>query len=68
MVYHGELHAKMNPVGQIKVELSQNGGAYVNNEKVESLDVSVNDLKLKFNDIIILRSGKKNYHLIKLLN
>lgn len=53
--------------GEIK-RLIQNGGAYVNNEKVESLDVSVNDLKLKFNDIIILRSGKKNYHLIKLLN
>lgn len=34
MVYHGELHAKMNPVGQIKVQLSQNGGAYIQSYNV----------------------------------
>lgn len=34
MVYHGELHAKMNPVGQIKVQLSQNGGVYVQSYNV----------------------------------
>ena len=53
--------------GEIK-RLIQNGGAYVNNEKLGSVDTKLNDIKLQFKDIVILRSGKKNYHLIKLSN
>ena len=53
--------------GEIK-RLIQNGGAYINNEKLGSVDTKLNDIKLQFKDIVILRSGKKNYHLIKLSN
>ena len=51
--------------GEIK-RLIQNGGAYINNQKLGSPDSKLSDIKLQFNNIVILRSGKKSYHLIKI--
>ncbi len=50
--------------GEVK-RLIQNGGAYINNEKIENIDIKISDIKTKFSSFIILRSGKKNYHLVK---
>lgn len=50
--------------GEVK-RLIQNGGAYINNQKINNVDFNLNDLSIKFNNILLLRSGKKNYHLVK---
>ena len=46
--------------------LVQGGGIYVDNERVSSETVKVSETKLLEKGFIVLRSGKKNYHLVKL--
>jgi len=41
------------------------GGLYINNKRVTSVDIILNKELLVSEHIIILRSGKKNYHLLK---
>lgn len=46
-------------------DLIKNGGAYVNNQKVESLDYALTRDSLASESVLILRSGKKKYHLVR---
>ena len=46
-------------------DLIKNGGAYVNNQKVESLDYVLTRDSLASESVLILRSGKKKYHLVR---
>jgi len=46
-------------------KLIKNGGAYVNNRKIDALDFTLTPKELASESILILRSGKKNYHLIR---
>jgi len=48
--------------------LVSNGGAYLNNEKVTDVDFSVTTAQLATPSTILLRSGKKNYHLIRVVD
>jgi tyrosyl-tRNA synthetase len=41
------------------------GGAYVNNKRVESVDAVLNTAHLAGESVMVLRSGKKNYALLK---
>jgi len=45
-------------------KLIQGGGAYVNGEKVEAIDLTVNTSHLSDTGEILLRSGKKKHHRI----
>ena len=44
--------------------LIKNGGAYVNNSRVEELDAAIP----RDRDVIILRTGKKSYYLVQVTN
>lgn len=44
--------------------LIQNGGLYLNNEKVTSDDVQLNEQSLCGKRIAVARTGKRNYHLL----
>jgi len=46
-------------------KLIKNGGAYVNNVKVDNIDYVLTDQSLASDTILVLRSGKKNYHLVR---
>jgi tyrosyl-tRNA synthetase len=46
--------------------LIQQGGAYINGARVESIDYTVTDADLGDQQTIVLRSGKKRYHKIEL--
>ncbi len=49
--------------------LLQSGGIYLNNERVTDPELKISDSHLlggKSGKILVLRSGKKNYHLIKI--
>lgn len=48
--------------------LIQNGGAYLNNIKIAKEDQSLSSEDLIEGQLLILRSGKKNYQLIKVIN
>ncbi|MEN6556859.1 MAG: tyrosine--tRNA ligase [Thermoguttaceae bacterium] len=43
------------------------GGAYVNNHRLESVDVRLTAAQLASPSVMVLRSGKKNYALLKFL-
>lgn len=45
--------------------LISNGGAYINNRKVEEADYQITDKDLIDDQLTILRTGKKNYFLIR---
>lgn len=45
--------------------LIQNGGAYLNNDRISDIDMTIQQNNLIGNSILILRAGKKNYHLIQ---
>ena len=46
--------------------LISNGGAYLNNVRVDDLALLMKDTDAVNSNLIVLRTGKKNYHLIKL--
>ena len=45
--------------------LIEQGGAYVNGQRIDSFDFLISDQDLNDADTIILRSGKKRFHKIK---
>ena len=45
--------------------LVESGGLYVNNRRVESLDARVSPSDLVDGRVLVLRSGKKTFHLVK---
>jgi tyrosyl-tRNA synthetase len=47
--------------------LITNGGLYLNNIRVESVDASVDSSSIIDGKVLVLRSGKKNYHLIRIV-
>lgn len=47
--------------------LIDNGGLYLNNNRVESIDSLVDTSDIIDGQIVVLRSGKKNYHLIRVV-
>lgn len=46
--------------------LVQGGGIYVDNERLAAETMPVRETKLSENGFIVIRSGKKNYHLVRL--
>lgn len=46
-------------------KLIKSGGAYVNNVRVDALDTTLTQDSLASETIMVLRSGKKKYHLLK---
>ena len=46
--------------------LIEQGGAYINDERIKSFDQVINDDYLDENETIILRAGKKRFHKIKI--
>lgn len=46
--------------------LVQGGGIYVDNERLSAETMPVRETKLSENGFIVIRSGKKNYHLVRL--
>lgn len=46
-------------------KLIKAGGAYINNNRVSDMDFVVNTSSLASESVIVLRSGKKTYHLVK---
>jgi tyrosyl-tRNA synthetase len=48
--------------------LIQNGGLYLNNERVAQEDAKLTADSLCGDKIAVIRSGKKNYHLLRFLN
>jgi tyrosyl-tRNA synthetase len=44
---------------------TQQGGAYVNNRRIESVDARVTATDLASETVMVLRSGKKNYALLR---
>jgi tyrosyl-tRNA synthetase len=45
--------------------LIQQGGAYINGTRIESFEEMITDADLDDQQTIVLRSGKKHYHKIK---
>jgi tyrosyl-tRNA synthetase len=48
-------------------KLIEGGGVYVNNERQSQPQKSVSIEDVKWPDALLLRAGKKNYHLVLLL-
>jgi tyrosyl-tRNA synthetase len=46
--------------------LVQGGGIYLDNERVSDEKLRLSDTKISANGFIVLRSGKKNYHIVRL--
>lgn len=46
--------------------LIQGGGIYLDNERVADEKLRLSDTKIASNGFILLRSGKKNYHLVRI--
>ena len=44
---------------------SQQGGAYVNNRRIEGVDARLTAADLASETVMVLRSGKKNYALLR---
>jgi tyrosyl-tRNA synthetase len=44
---------------------TQQGGAYVNNRRIESVDTRLTPSELASETVMVLRSGKKNYALLR---
>jgi len=62
------LHTKLVPSKGEARRLIQNGGAYFNNERLSDGTIRIDSLIGANRNILVLRSGKKNYHLIKVVN
>ncbi len=45
--------------------LIQSGGLYINNQRVESVERIINDADIIDGQVLVLRSGKRNFHLVK---
>jgi tyrosyl-tRNA synthetase len=45
--------------------LIQGGGIYLDSQRVSDINLQVTSTKLFEKGFIVLRSGKKNYHLVK---
>jgi tyrosyl-tRNA synthetase len=57
---------KMQPSkGKARALITQ-GGCYINNEKCENADAVIKTDSLLHGSILVLRCGKKNYHLVTL--
>jgi tyrosyl-tRNA synthetase len=52
------------PSGGAARRLIEQGGAYVNSQRIESFDQLITNQDLDKNQVIVLRSGKKRYHKI----
>ena len=50
--------------GEVR-RLIQNGGLYVNNQRIEDPAATISPDDLVDNQVLILRSGKKKYHLVR---
>lgn len=48
--------------------LIQNGGAYLNNQRVTDVNSKLSDFGALERKVIVLRSGKKQYHLVRVIN
>ena len=44
--------------------LVQQGGCYINNMKIDDIDYSVDESSLMHDSLLVIRCGKKNYHLV----
>jgi tyrosyl-tRNA synthetase len=44
---------------------TQQGGAYVNNRRIDSVDTRLTSADLASDTVMVLRSGKKNYALLR---
>jgi len=53
--------------GEVR-RLVQNGGLYLNNQRVESPDTKLTEQCLCSERIAVIRKGKKNYHLLQFVN
>jgi tyrosyl-tRNA synthetase len=62
VVASGMLQSK----GEVR-RLITNGGLYLNNNRVESVDAKIESTNIIDDQIVVLRSGKKNYHLIRVV-
>ncbi len=47
-------------------KLINSGGVYLNNERVDSIDYKLTTESLASDTILVLRAGKKKYHLVKI--
>lgn len=47
--------------------LTRNGGLYVNNQRVDSEDQKISDSMLLSGNMMVIRTGKKNYHLLRFI-
>lgn len=47
--------------------LLQSGGAYLNNQRISDEQLKLKDSQALASDLLVLRTGKKNYHLIKVV-
>jgi tyrosyl-tRNA synthetase len=48
--------------------LIQGGGIYVDNERLSDETLKVSTTRILERGVLVLRSGKKNYHLVKLID
>ena len=55
------------PSGGAARRLIEQGGAYVNSERIEVFDRLVTEKDMDQNRVIVLRSGKKRYHKLRVL-
>lgn len=58
------VNTNMQPSKGKARNLIQQGGCYINNEKAEDPEFIVNTSSLMHKSMIIIRCGKKNYHLV----
>ena len=56
--------AKLATSGGAARRLIEQGGAYVNGQRIDAFDQLICDQDLNENEVIILRSGKKRFHKI----
>jgi len=59
--------AGLTPSGGAARRLIEQGGAYINDERVKSFDQLINDDYIDEKETIILRAGKKRFHKIKII-
>jgi len=47
--------------------LIQQGGAYINDERIKTFDQLINDDYFDAKETVVLRAGKKRFHKIKII-
>jgi tyrosyl-tRNA synthetase len=60
------VHTKICPSKGEARRLIQNGGAYINSQRMNDGNLEVSKLIDVDKHVLVLRSGKKNYHLVKI--